>query len=68
MKPLINQLAGVNSKTPLAFVHDLSTGSQGNVRPEAVLKQMYGESADLLKIKREKLFLEKKGEFCSPLD
>ncbi len=42
----------------------LSTGSQGNVRPEAVLKQMYGESADLLKIKREKLFVEKKVSFA----
>ena len=26
MKPLINQLAGVNSKTTLAFVHDFVDG------------------------------------------
>ena len=68
MKPLINQLAGVNSKTPLHLCMILSTGSQGNVRPEAVLKQMYGESADLLKNQKREIVCRKKGEFCSPLD
>ncbi|MCH8021479.1 TIGR03960 family B12-binding radical SAM protein [candidate division KSB1 bacterium] len=68
IKPLINKLEVVNSKQPLHLRMILSTGSQGNVRPEAVLKQMYSESADLLKIKREKLFVEKKGEFYSPFE
>jgi len=66
IKPLLIKLEVVNSKLPLHLCMILSTGSQGNVRPEAVLKQMYGESADLLRIKREKLFVEKGGEFCSP--
>ncbi|MFQ5676523.1 MAG: TIGR03936 family radical SAM-associated protein, partial [bacterium] len=68
IKPLIKKLKVVNSKQPLQLRMILSTGSSGNVRPEAVLKQMYDDSADLLKIRRERLLVEKAGEFCSPLE
>ncbi len=67
IKPLIKKLHVVNSMQPLQLRMILSTGGNGNVRPEAILHQLYNESADLLKIKREKLFVEKGGEFCSPL-
>ena len=44
------------------------TGGRGSVRPQVVLQEMYGEYAEGLEVRRERLLVEAGGTFVSPLE
>jgi len=67
IRPLIRELAVANSAEPLHLRMILQTGNRGSVRPEVVLKQMYGLSGDQFHIRRERLLVKRDGEYVSPM-
>ncbi|RMF61542.1 MAG: DUF2344 domain-containing protein, partial [Calditrichaeota bacterium] len=68
IRPMIKVLEVVNSTVPLQLRMILAAGGNGNVRPAAVLTRLYGEDAAHLSIRRQRLLVEKDGEFYSPLE
>ncbi|MFQ5648704.1 MAG: TIGR03960 family B12-binding radical SAM protein [bacterium] len=70
VRPLIRKLEVLNSEVPLRLRLLLGSGRNGSVRPEIVLKEMYGEDVplEMFRIRRERLLVEKAGTFYSPLE
>ena len=68
IKPLIREITVENSVTPVHVRMILQTGSQGGVRPEVVLREMYRLPSEMFEIKRLRLLVEKNGTYVSPLD
>jgi len=68
IKPLIKHLKVANTEAPLHLRMRVATGSSGNVRPDIILRELYGDLADQLEIRRERLLVEQSGEFVSPLE
>jgi hypothetical protein len=67
IRPLIRKITLANSGQPLQLRMFLGTGNSGSVRPDIVLQQLYGDAAGLLEIRRERLLIEKDGNFISPV-
>ncbi|MFQ5640610.1 MAG: TIGR03960 family B12-binding radical SAM protein [bacterium] len=68
VKPLIKKIEVMNGVQPLQLRLLLSAGRGGSVRPENLLEKIYGVSLDCFKIRRERLLVERKGVFHSPIE
>ncbi len=70
VKPLILGIEVCNSDVPLQLRMRLATGNSGSVRPEVVLKALYGAELppEVFAIRRERLFATKNREFVSPME
>jgi len=68
IKPLIHKIEVVNGAQPMRLEMLLGTGNRGSVRPDMILKEMYGAPHELFDIRREKLLVESKKGFVSPLE
>ena len=68
IRPMIHEVAVENTTSPLHLRMVLATGGRGNLRPEVILKELYGESADLMSIRRERLLVEVGGAYLSPVE
>jgi radical SAM-linked protein len=68
IKPLIKSIDVMNSTDPLHLRMILSTGSGGGIRPELILEKLYGVPPEHFKIRRERLLVQREGEFGSPVE
>ena len=68
IKPLIRKIEVVNSNEHLHLRMVLSIGSEGSVRPDVVLKRLYGVPSENFTIRRERLLVERQGKLYSPIE
>ena len=68
VRPMIKNIQVLNTDQPLQLRMKLATGGRGSVRPDVVLRELYGDLAEFLDVRRERLLVESDGEFLSPFE